>query len=96
MVWGGVTDCGKKTPLIVIPQGVKVNSDTYIELLDKQVLKWIKKQNGQDGYCFMQDGAPVHTSNKTQAFLKDNFDDFWSKEKWPPLSPDANLMDYSV
>ena len=21
MVWGGVTDCGKKTPLIVIPQG---------------------------------------------------------------------------
>ena len=43
MVWGGVTDCGKKTPLIVIPAGVKVNSDVYIDLLDKKVLKWIKK-----------------------------------------------------
>ena len=27
MVWGGVMDCGKKTPLNVIPQGVKVNTD---------------------------------------------------------------------
>ena len=34
MVWGGVTDCGKKTPLIVIPQGVKVNTDVYLEMLE--------------------------------------------------------------
>ena len=96
MVWGGVTDCGKKTPLIVIPAGVKVNTDIYIELLDKQVLKWIKKQQWPNGYCFMQDGAPSHTSNKTQAYLRENFDEFWSKEKWPPSSPDANPMDFSI
>ena len=30
------------------------------------------------------------------AFLKENFDEFWSKEMWPPSSPDANPMDYSV
>ena len=44
----------------------------------------------------MQDGAPAHTSNKTQAYLRENFDEFWSKEKWPPSSPDANPMDFSV
>ena len=96
MVWGGVTDCGKKTPLIVIPAGVKVNSDIYIDLLNKKVLPWIKKQDWANGYCFMQDGAPAHTSNKTQAYLRENFDEFWSKEKWPPSSPDANPMDFSV
>lgn len=96
MVWGGVTDCGKKTPLIVIPAGVKVNTDSYIELLDKKVLKWIKKQQWPNGYCFMQDGAPAHTSNKTQAYLSENFDEFWPKNKWPPSSPDANPMDFSV
>ena len=43
----------------------------------------------------MQDSAPVHTSKKTQAYLSENFDEFWSKDKWPPLSPDANSMDYT-
>ena len=96
MVWGGVTDCGKKTPLIVIPQGVKVDSDVYIDLLKRRVVPWIKKQKWDIGYVFQQDGAPAHTSNKTQDWLRDNEIAFWDKKMWPPSSPDANPMDYSI
>lgn len=96
MVWGGVCDNGLKTPLIVIPQGVKVNSQVYIELLETQVLGWINEQDWQQGYCFMQDGAPSHTSRITQAWCKENFSTFWDKETWPPSSPDLNPMDFSV
>ena len=96
MVWGGVTDCGKKTPLIVIPQGVKVNTDVYLQMLEEKVKPWIDQQDWENSYCFQQDGAPSHTSKKTQAWCKENFDHFWDKFWWPPSSPDMNPMDYSV
>ena len=96
MVWGGVTCDGRKTPLIVIPEGVKINSDTYIDMLDTKVAPWIEGEVWEDGYTFQQDGAPSHTSNRTQAWLKANFMDFWPKDLWPPSSPDLNPMDYSV
>ena len=40
----------------------------------------------------------IITTQKQQqwAYLRENFDEFWSKEKWPPSSPDANPMDFSV
>ena len=96
MVWGGVTDSGKKTPLIPIPEGVKVNSTVYTELLLTKVLPWIEKQTWEHGYCFQQDGAPAHTAKITQKWLGDNFQAFWDKTFWPPSSPDLNPMDNSI
>jgi hypothetical protein len=45
---------------------------------------------------FQQDGAPAHTSNRTQKWLADNVAQFWDKSMWPPSSPDLNPLDYSV
>ncbi|XP_059081941.1 uncharacterized protein LOC131879599 [Tigriopus californicus] len=96
MVWAGVSDDGRKTPLVVIPEGTKVNSDAYINLLEEELLPWIQQQHWEHGYAFMQDGAPAHTSKKTQGWCKANLMDFWDKNTWPPSSPDLNPMDFSI
>ncbi|QQP40853.1 Putative LOC100197594 [Caligus rogercresseyi] len=44
MVWAGLTTCGRKTPLIFIPEGVKINQKVYLDMMSMQVLPWIKKQ----------------------------------------------------
>ena len=46
-------------------------------------------------FTFQQDGAPAHTANKVQQWLRDNVD-FWDKSMWPPQSPDLNPLDFSV
>jgi hypothetical protein len=45
---------------------------------------------------FQQDGAPAQTANSMQRFRENNMVAQWSKEFWPPFSPDLNLLDYSV
>ncbi len=40
VVWTGITSCGKKTPLIFIPEGIKVNQTIYLDMLRTKVLPW--------------------------------------------------------
>ncbi|KYN38469.1 hypothetical protein ALC56_07146, partial [Trachymyrmex septentrionalis] len=47
-------------------------------------------------YVFQQDGASTYTSHLIQNWLSDNVDMFWSKEFWPPNSPDLNSLNYYV
>ena len=101
MVWAGVTSCGKKTPLIFIDKGVKINQNTYRDMLASQVLPWIRGQDWPHGFVFQQDGAPAHTSNMVQDWCQDNFRSvrngrFWPKNYWPPCSPDLNMMDFAI
>lgn len=96
MVLGVVASHGKKCPIIFIPQNDKVNSDVYINLLTKNVLPWLRKTYPDNNYVWQQDGAPCHTSRKTQKFLQDNMAEFWGKDMWPPNSPDLNPLDYSI
>ena len=56
---------------------------------------WIEENLGDD-YLWMQDGAPSHTSRRSQAWLGENFADFLRKEEWPPSSPDLNPMDFAI
>lgn len=96
MVWAGVTSCGKKTPLIFIPEGVKVNQDVYLDMLRQKVLPWINSQQWEHSYLFQQDGAPSHTAKKVQAWCEQAFQGFWPRQMWPPSSPDLNVMDFSI
>ncbi|XP_059096829.1 uncharacterized protein LOC131891318 [Tigriopus californicus] len=96
MVWAGVTSCGKKTPLIFIPEGVKVNQALYLEMLTEKILPWVQSQHWDQSFCFQQDGAPNHTANKVQEWCQNFFPEFWSEEMWPPSSPDLNVMDYAI
>ena len=96
MVWAGVSGIGR-TPLVFVPQGAKINSISYRELILEPVVKDISQSmfSGKD-FLFQQDGAPSHTSKLTQAWLRENIPDFIAKEEWPPYSPDLNPMDYSI
>ena len=96
MVWGGVTSSGQKSPLIFVEDGVKVNQHVYLDMLKEKVLPWVDTLPGDEGVTLQQDGATAHTANLVQAWCKDNFKSFWSKELWPPSSPDLNPMDFGI
>ena len=95
MVWGAVASNGKKSPLFRIPDGVKINRNVYLDFLKTKVLPWVHKEFAGVPVCFQQDGAPAHTAKVVQAFCAANFECFWSKEFWPPSSPDLNPLDFN-
>ena len=96
MVCAGVSTIGR-TPLFFVPPGVKVNSISYQRLILEPVVKDLSEMMfSGEFFLFQQDGAPVHTSNSTQSWLRNNISDFVSKEEWSPYSPDLNPMDYSI
>lgn len=96
MVLGVVASDGQKCPIIFMPQSEKVNTEVYINSLTKNVLPWLRKTYPDNNYVWQQDGAPCHTSKKTQKFLQDNMAEFWGKDMWPPNSPDLNPLDFSI
>lgn len=96
MVFGAVASNGLAMPPVFIKEGLKVNTEVYIGILKDHLMPWIKANFGKDQFVvFQQDGAPCHTSKRTQAWLAENLN-FWSKEFWPPSSPDLNPLDYSI
>ncbi|KAL4500705.1 hypothetical protein ABPG72_019939 [Tetrahymena utriculariae] len=86
-VWAGISLSGR-TDLYFHTS--KVDSDAYIECLNQSLLSY-KKQMKIRGYVYLvQDGAPSHTSQKTQ----DNCDNEKIKIiQLPPWSPDLNPME---
>lgn len=95
MVFAGITASGK-TPLLFVPQGVKVNSKNYMDLLKKEILPWAKSHFGSTPWTYQQDGAPAHKARNVQNWCARNFPDFIAFNEWPPSSPDCNPMDFSV
>lgn len=57
MVWATASFDRFKYLLIFIDAGGKVNSEVYVEMLDKKVLCWITEVFG-GYYIFTQDRAP--------------------------------------
>ena len=94
MVWAGISAVGR-TQLVFVPEGIKINSKTYHEMILDHVVKDLSHTvfSGKP-FLFQQDGAPAHTSNSTQGWLRENIPDFIRKEEWPPYSPDLNPVDY--
>ncbi len=65
MVWAGVTSSSLKTPLIFVDKGVKINKEFYVNMLEQELVPWVRDNVGMDGISFMQDGVPAHTANFT-------------------------------
>ena len=67
-------------------------------MLKNVVIPWMTSVADGKPFLFQQDGAPAHNSNLVQNWLEENLEEnmFWSKEFWPPNSPDLNPMDYYV
>lgn len=108
MCFGLVASDGNKMPLVMFEPHTRLNCAGYIEVLE-QVKSWILERypESNDGsgniaadfrFRFQQDGAPAHTALRSQQWLLENFGArrFWDKDSWPPSSPDANPLDYSI
>ena len=70
-----------------------MNTDAYLDVLQNVVVPWMKQVANGHNFTLQQDGAPAHNAKKVQDFLSANVHEFWSKEIWPPSSPDANPLD---
>lgn len=94
-VLGVVSNEGDVMPPHFFNKGENVTKEVYLNVLMNVVKPWMEKESGKP-YVFQQDGAPAHTSHLVQNWLSDNVDMFWSKEFWPPNSPDLNPLDFYV
>ena len=67
MMFGLVASIGLKMSPVCIDAGVKINTEVYIGILKDKVLPCVKANFSADQYVVLQqDGAPCHTSNRTQ------------------------------
>eukprot|EP00096_Caligus_rogercresseyi_P001597 TRINITY_DN1266_c0_g1_i1.p1 TRINITY_DN1266_c0_g1~~TRINITY_DN1266_c0_g1_i1.p1 ORF type:complete len:251 (+),score=39.61 TRINITY_DN1266_c0_g1_i1:1074-1826(+) len=96
MMLGFMGSDGKAFPPIWFDGSV--NATTYQKALVKHVFPVLEATYGHNGYIWSQDGAPAHTSKAIQKYLKDKLGStgFWSKEMWPPSSPNLNPLDFSI
>lgn len=96
MVLGVVSSEGHVMPPHFFPQGLRVNSAAYIEVLKTVVKPWIDSVRNGRLYVFQQDSAPSHKARLTQEWMAENFHDHVTPDTWPPNSPDLNPLDYYV
>ena len=96
MTLGIIASDGKKCPPYFFPQGLKITSKVYIDVLKKHVIPWLKRTYPRGNYVFQQDSAPAHKAKITQKFMDDNFAEYWPCGLWPPSSPDCNPLDYAI
>ena len=94
MVLGIIASDGKRMPPIYFGAKERCNTTVYYSLMRYKVLPWLKENYPNNNYVWQQDGAPAHTAKKVQKFCKKNLAKFWSKEMWPPSSPDLNPLDF--
>jgi len=96
MVWGGVSASGR-SPLVILPQGVKVNGPVYREqVLEGALRPWAECHFDGQPFTFQQDSAPSHKARETQEWLRTHVPHFISAAEWPPCSPDLNPLDFSI
>jgi len=96
MVSAGVSWNGKTNIHFIDTNKVKVNSESYMQLLGDGLLPDCRRLYPNNDYIFQQDGATSHTSRVTQEYLEANTPEFIKKDEWPPQSPDCNPMDYAI
>jgi len=96
MVFGVVSSEGDVMPPHIFPQGLRVNTEVYLDVLEHVVLPWIKNTIGDRPFVWQQDSAPCHTSRRSQKWISEHFCDFTPPDVWPPNSPDLNPMDFYV
>lgn len=85
---------GDVMPPHFFEKGQTITKEVYQNVLANVVKPWMEQVAVGRPYIFQQDGAPAHTSHFVQNWLADNLEMFWSKEFWPPSSPDLNPLDY--
>ena len=75
-------------------QGLRLNSEGYIDLMKTVVKPWIFKVANGRPYVWQQASAPCHISNVSQRWLANNLKDYTNPNNWPPNSPDCNPFNF--
>ncbi|UYV77941.1 hypothetical protein LAZ67_15002969, partial [Cordylochernes scorpioides] len=96
MVLGVISSEGDVMPPHFFEKGLRMNADTYINVLESVVKPWMDMVAAGRKYVFQQDSAPAHKAKKTQSWLTLNVPSHWGPDIWPPNSPDCNPLDYYV
>ncbi|UYV78053.1 hypothetical protein LAZ67_15003314 [Cordylochernes scorpioides] len=96
MVLGVISSEGDVMPPHFFEKGLRMNADTYINVLETVVKPWMDMVASGRKYVFQQDSAPAHKAKKTQSWLTLNVPSHWGPDIWPPNSPDCNPLDYYV
>lgn len=91
-----VSSDGHVMPPFFFKKGESVTKEVYLDALVRHVKPWMTATAAGRSYVFQQDGAPAHTSHLVQNWVSDELDMAWTKEFWPPSSPDLNPLDYYV
>ena len=100
MVWGRMMVYGL-TDLHFIPEGMKINSEHYIDNILQRLVKpafsdTVVQQtlfSASNAGLFHQDGARCHTSVKTIRWLDGNVSSYMCPKEWPPNSPDLSPIE---
>ena len=95
MVSAGISYSGKGR-LHFVADKAKINTDYYVTNLLPKLIEDCHNLMPNKNFIFQQDGAPAHTSQRTQEWLEENSPDFIKKDEWPPNSPDLNPLDFHV
>ncbi|CAF1280271.1 unnamed protein product [Rotaria sp. Silwood1] len=94
LVWLGASRNGLTTPIIFKP-GETLKHINYIKVVLPHALAEGRRLLGDD-FIYQQDNATPHTHKKSITWIKKNFKRFIDAKKWPPNSPDLNILDYHV
>ena len=86
----------KKTPLIFIEEGVKIDQHVCLNTMKGQLVPWINPTFMECGITLQQNRATSHTANLVQEWCNKKMVGFWTKELRPPPSPDFYPMDFAV
>ncbi len=97
MFFGVVASGGRVAPPIFVEPGMKIDATAYQTILRRDLKPWVDANFAPESFIFQQNSAMAHTAASTQTMIKEELGwRYWSKEMWPPLSPDLNPLDYGV
>ena len=88
MAWGAIWSDGRSE--LVECQG-NINSGKYVSILKEGLIPiYSSGRMSKNDFLFMEDGAPCHTAQATQNWLRQNG---IRKLPWPSQSPDMNPIE---
>jgi hypothetical protein len=93
-VWAGVMNNTLIGPFFI--EG-NLNSNSFLRLLQEQIIPQIQNLNVNDVW-FQMDGAPPHSTAMITRYLNEIFGERWigrfGPTAWPPRSPDLSPNDF--